>query len=69
MAGDAAVGLVALAEGWVREPARVRTASGRALTVTPEGAPPRCPSRLGGPAEWVAEGEVAAELLAAPPQP
>ncbi len=62
--GDVAAGLVALAEGWASAPVRLRTASGRALELTPEGAPPSCPSRLTGPAEWVAEGEIAGELIA-----
>jgi diaminopimelate epimerase len=61
--GDVAAALVALAEGWVTVPARVRTASGRVLLVDPEGAPPSCPVRLSGPAEWVAEGVVHPELL------
>lgn len=61
--GDVAAALVALAEGWVLAPASVRTASGRVLVVQPEGSPPGCPSRLSGPAEWVAEGTVHPELL------
>ena len=61
--GDVAAALVALAEGWVSSPAAVRTASGRVLVVEPEGAPPSCPVRLSGPAEWVAEGAVHPELL------
>ncbi len=66
--GSGVVGaaLVALAEGWVTGPVEVATASGRALTVEPMGEPPRCAVRLTGPAEWVADGEVAAELLAVP---
>jgi diaminopimelate epimerase len=65
--GDVAAGLVALAEGWITGPARVRTASGRSLVVEARGDPPECASRLTGPAEWVASGEVAPELLATPP--
>jgi len=61
--GDVAAALVALAEGWVQAPARVRTASGRVLVVEPDGSPPGCPSRLSGPAEFVAEGTVHPELL------
>jgi diaminopimelate epimerase len=61
--GDVAAALVALAEGWVPSPAAVHTASGRVLLVEPEGPPPACPSRLSGPAEWVAEGVVHPELL------
>lgn len=61
--GDVAAALVALAEGWVAAPASVRTASGRVLLVEPEGAPPACPSRFSGAAEWVAEGVVHPELL------
>lgn len=61
--GDVAAALVALAEGWVPAPAAVRTASGRVLVVEPEGAPPACPVRLSGPAEWVAEGTIACEFL------
>jgi len=64
--GDVAAGLVALAEGWVSSPATVRTASGRLLVVEARGAAPDCPSRLTGPAEWVASGEIAPELLATP---
>lgn len=63
--GDVAAGLVALAEGWIPGPARVRTASGRTLIVEARGTAPHCPARLSGPAEWVASGEIAAELLAA----
>jgi diaminopimelate epimerase len=62
--GSVASGLVASAEGWLAAPVAVRTASGRVLLVEPLGAPPACPSRLTGPAEWVAEGEVSPELLA-----
>ncbi len=61
--GAVASGLVAAAEGWLAAPVTVRTASGRVLRVEPLGEPPRCPSRLTGPAEWVAEGEVHSELL------
>lgn len=64
--GDVAAGLVALGEGWVAGTARVRTASGRVLVVEARGAAPDCPSRLTGPAEWVASGEIAPELLATP---
>ena len=41
----------------------VRTASGRDLSVEMLGSPPRCAVRLRGPAEWVADGSLAAELL------
>jgi len=61
--GSVAAGLVAAAERWLAAPVAVRTASGRILLVEPLGKPPRCPSRLTGPAEWVAEGEVHPELL------
>lgn len=66
--GDAAAALVGLADGWARSPVQVRTASGRVLTVEPEGPPPGCPSRFSGPAEWVAEGTVRPELLADRPR-
>ncbi len=62
--GDVAAALVAAAEGWVTAPVAVRTASGRILTVEPEGPPLASPLRLTGPAEWVAEGTVRPELLA-----
>jgi diaminopimelate epimerase len=62
--GDAAAALVGLDDGWIGSPVVVRTASGRVLTVEPEGAPPTCPIRFSGPAEWVAEGAVRPELLA-----
>ena len=62
--GNLAAGLVAPAEGWLAAPIAVRTASGRVLLVEPLGEPPDCPSRLIGPAEWVAEGEVNPELYA-----
>jgi diaminopimelate epimerase len=62
--GGVAAGLAAAAEGWLAAPVAVRTASGRVLLVEPLGEPPRCPSRLTGPAEWVAEGEVSPELVA-----
>jgi diaminopimelate epimerase len=42
----------------------VRTASGRELTMEVLGSPPGCPVRLRGPAEWVADGELAAEFIA-----
>jgi diaminopimelate epimerase len=61
--GDVAAALVAVAEGWSPSPAAVRTASGRTLVVEPEGTPPLCACRLTGPAEWVAEGTVSAELV------
>jgi diaminopimelate epimerase len=61
--GDLAAGLIAAAEGWLAAPVAVRTASGRLLRVEPLGPPPYSPSRLTGPAEWVAEGEVHPELL------
>lgn len=64
--GDVACALIALAEGWHTSPISVRTASGRTLMIEAQAEPPQCPSRLTGPAEWVAEGEIAAELLAAP---
>jgi diaminopimelate epimerase len=62
--GDVAAGLVTAGEGWFRFPVPVRTASGRVLTVFPEGCAPSCGCALVGPAEWVADGEIAAELLA-----
>jgi diaminopimelate epimerase len=65
--GDVAAALVAAAEGWVTAPVAVRTASGRVLTVEPEGPPLASPLRLSGPAEWVAEGTVRPELLAGRP--
>jgi diaminopimelate epimerase len=65
--GDAAAAVIALADGWVAAPVLVRTASGRALTVEPLGAPPECPVRFSGPAEWVAEGTIRPELLAGEP--
>jgi len=65
--GDAAAALIGLADGWVTSPVVVRTASGRALTVEPEGRPPGCPVRFSGPAEWVAEGTLRPELLAGAP--
>lgn len=61
--GDVAAALVAAAEGWVQAPVEVRTASGRVLTVEPQGPPLASPLRLSGPAEWVAEGTVRPELL------
>lgn len=61
--GDVASALVAAADRWLTPPIRVRTASGRTLVVEPLGEPPTCPARLAGPAEWVAEGTVAPELL------
>lgn len=62
--GDVAAALVAVAEGWLPPPVRVRTASGRTLHVAPDGDAPACTSRLTGPAEWVADLEIAPELLA-----
>jgi len=62
--GVVAAGLVAIAEGWCAPPAALLTASGRTLVVVPDGVAPACPSRLSGPAEWIAEGEIAADLLA-----
>ncbi|HPW55288.1 MAG: diaminopimelate epimerase [Thermoanaerobaculaceae bacterium] len=62
--GDVAAALVAVAEGWLPPPVEVRTASGRTLRVAPDGKAPACSSRLTGPAEWVADLEIAAELLA-----
>jgi diaminopimelate epimerase len=62
--GDVAAALVAAAEGWLAPPVTVRTASGRALLVEPDGAPPACSARLTGPAEWVADGTVSDELFA-----
>lgn len=61
--GNLVAGLVAAAEGWLAAPVAVRTASGRVLLVEPLGPPPDCRSRLTGPAEWVARGDVSAELL------
>lgn len=62
--GAVAAAVVALADGWVRGPAEVLTASGRILRIEAEGTPPLTPVRLTGPAEWVGEIEVAPELLA-----
>lgn len=62
--GDVAAALVAVAEGWLPPPVVVRTASRRALRVEPGGEAPACRSRLVGPAEWIAELEVAPDLLA-----
>lgn len=62
--GDVAAALVAVAERWLPPPVLVRTASGRVLRVMPDGDAPGCPSRLTGPAEWVADLELAPELLA-----
>ncbi len=67
--GVVAAGLVAIGEGWCAPPAAVLTASGRTLAVTPEGAPPDCPSRLTGPAEWICEGDLSPELLLSVPGP
>ncbi len=61
--GAVAAACVAVAEGWLSPPVAVRTASGRILEVAPESKNPWGPVRLTGPAEPVAEGEVAAELL------
>lgn len=61
--GAVAAACVAVAEGWLLPPVRVRTASGRILEVAPEGNDPWGPVRLTGPAEPVAAGEVAPELL------
>lgn len=61
--GVVAVALVAAAEGWASPPVRVVTASGRELVVEFDGVPPAAPTRLTGPAEWVADGVVAADLL------
>ncbi len=61
--GVVAVALVAAAEGWAKPPVRVATASGRELVVEVEGTPPLCPVRVVGPAEWVADGTIAEELL------
>jgi diaminopimelate epimerase len=63
--GDVAAALVALAERWTAAPVRVETASGRTLVVAAKGATPQCPSTLTGPAEWIADGTVAPELLGA----
>ncbi|KDA54918.1 hypothetical protein EG19_03710 [Thermoanaerobaculum aquaticum] len=61
--GAVAAACVALAEGWLSPPVAVRTASGRVLEVEPLARDPWGPLRLSGPAEPVAEGEVAPELL------
>ena len=61
--GDVAAALVAVAERWTGASVRVETASSRTLTVQAKGAAPQCASTLTGPAEWVADGSVAAELL------
>ncbi|MGC8917437.1 MAG: diaminopimelate epimerase [Thermoanaerobaculum sp.] len=62
--GVVAAALVAVAEGWLPPPVAVRTASQRVLEVTPRGGQPWGAVELLGPAEPIAEGEVAAELLA-----
>lgn len=62
--GAVAAACVAVAEGWLAPPVAVRTASGRVLEVVPMTPDPWGPLRLAGPAERVAEGEVAPELLA-----
>jgi len=67
--GVVAAGLVAAAEGWAASPVELRTASGRTLVVTPLGAPPACPSRLAGPAEWICEGDLSPDLVGALPGP
>jgi len=64
--GAVAAALVAAAEGWLAPPIEVRTASGRVLRVAPEGGGPFGPATLTGPAEPVAQGELAPELLALP---
>jgi diaminopimelate epimerase len=61
--GVVAAALVALSQGWAASPVDIRTASGRVLTVAAEGTPPLCPTRLTGPAEWVADVEISPELL------
>jgi len=62
--GDVAAGLVAVDARWLEPPVAVVTASGRELRVTPEGPAPSCPVLLTGPAEWVADLEIAPEMLA-----
>ncbi|MCS7181783.1 MAG: diaminopimelate epimerase [Thermoanaerobaculum sp.] len=61
--GAVAAAWVAMAEGWLAPPVVVRTASRRVLTVAPQGKNFREGLQLSGPAEPVAEGEVAAELV------
>ncbi len=61
--GIVAAALTALAEGWATSPVEVHTASGRVLQIEASGRPPSCPVRLTGPAEWIAEIELAPELL------
>jgi diaminopimelate epimerase len=61
--GDVASALVAAVEAWLQPPVSVVTASRRILIVEPLGEPPACPSRLTGPAEWVADGVVEGSLL------
>lgn len=63
--GVVATALTALAAGMTSGPVRVETASGRFLDVTAGAEPLTSPVKVRGPAEWVAEGVVAAELLAA----
>lgn len=63
--GAVAAAHLALAEGWLTPPVAVRTASGRVLQVQPLGAP-WGPCQLTGPAEPVAFGEVAPELVVPP---
>jgi diaminopimelate epimerase len=67
--GVVAAGLVALEKRWCASPASILTASGRTLEVSAEGAPPACPTRLVGPAEWICEGEISPELLSSVPGP
>jgi diaminopimelate epimerase len=62
--GAVAAAQVALAEGWLSSPVVVKTASGRNLQVRATGSAAFGPVELTGPAEPVASGEVAPELLA-----
>lgn len=62
--GAVAAAQVALAEGWLSSPVVVKTASGRNLQVRATGSAAFGPAELTGPAEPVASGEVAPELLA-----
>lgn len=61
--GAVAAALVALAEGWLPPPVAVRTASGRVLQVDPAGQAPGAATALTGPAEPVAQGELAPEFV------
>jgi diaminopimelate epimerase len=61
--GAVAAALVAISEEIATPPMQVRTASERILDITPCGTAPVCPSRLVGPAEWVADMDISPELF------